>query len=238
MKNRPPIQAGRDHEFPAAFTLLELLSVIAILAILVALLFPTVGRFKDGANGAKCASNLRQLGVAAMAWSAENDGYIVPCDQGSDGAALWPGLLAPYVNLEFALNSPDKQPAIFRCPSSLKDFAPGEKEAYFVSYRANIAGPSQGVNGYHPKFTMLKAASVQPAGFVLLADGAPRKPSNWRGWFGTSTGDKDLLGFYHGEKANRLFLDGHVDAQALTGWTPMTQENWIQLGYSGTVRTY
>jgi len=221
-----------------AFTLLELLGVIAIVAVLFALLFPSINRYKDGANGVKCAANLRQLGAAAMTWSADNDGYIVPCDQGSDGAALWPALLAPYLDVEFTLGKADKQPPVYRCPSAIKDFSATEKAAYFVSYRANIAGPSQSANGYHPKFTMLKAASVNPSGFVLFADGAPRKPSNWRGWFGTSTGDKDLLGFYHGERANRLFLDGHVDSQELTGWTPMTQDNWTQLGYSGTVRTY
>ena len=228
----------RNRNRSLAFTLIELLGVVAIILVLVALLFPVTGRIKDNANGARCASNLRQIGVAALAWSADNDGNIVPCDQGSDGSALWPSLLAPYLNVEYAFNSANKQPAILRCPSSVKDFTTSEKGVYFVSYRANIAGPSQGANSYHPKFTTLKLASVNPAGFVLLADGAPRKPSNWRGWFGTSSGDKDLLGFYHGERANRLYADGHVDAHEVEGWTPMTQENWTQLGYSGTVRSY
>jgi prepilin-type processing-associated H-X9-DG protein len=167
----------------------------------------------------------------------DNDGYMIPCNQDAS-CALWPALLAPYLNTAFAFNDPNKQPSIYRCPSSVKDFSAAEQSAYFVSYRANIAGHSQGANAYHPKFTMLKLTAVNLGTFPLLADGAPRKPNNWRGWFGTSQGDKDLLGFYHGNKANRLFLDGHVDSHELAGWTPMTQDNWTKLGYSGTVPSY
>lgn len=236
MKIVPRHRAARRRR--AAFTLIELLSVIAVTAILLVLLFPVAGKVKDKANASRCAANLRQLGIAAMTWSAENDNYIVPCDQGSDGTALWPSLLAPYVGMEYELNTPARQPSLYHCPVSVSDFTPAERNAYFVSYRAAITGSSKSANSYHPKYTMLKASAVNPSGFVLLADGKPRKPTNWRGWFGTSSGDKDLLGFYHGDRANRLYLDGHVDSQELTGWTPMTQENWTQLGYSGTVRTY
>ena len=230
------IGSGRRQR--GGFTLIELLGVVVIVVLIAALLFPAFARIKERANSVKCTSNLRQIGAAALSWSAENDNYIVPCDQGADGSALWPAFLSSYLNVDYALNKSNKQPAIYRCPTSVPDFTPAESAAYFVSYRANIAGPSLGANTYHPKFSMLKVSSVIPSGFLLLADGAPRKPSNWRGWFGTSTGDKDLIGVYHNQRANRLFLDGHVDSHELDGWTPMTQSNWTQLGYSGTVRSY
>ena len=46
-----------------AFTLVELLIVIAIIALLAALLLPTLARGKAAAKSAACKSNLRQLGV-------------------------------------------------------------------------------------------------------------------------------------------------------------------------------
>src|SRR5213075_2999578 len=59
---------------PRGFTLVELLVVIAIIAILIAVLLPVVTAVKEQANRVKCASNLRQLGVAQQMYSSENRG--------------------------------------------------------------------------------------------------------------------------------------------------------------------
>lgn len=55
------------------FTLLELLLVIAILAMLAGMIFPVAGHVIARAETAKCASNLRQIGVAANAAANDND---------------------------------------------------------------------------------------------------------------------------------------------------------------------
>ncbi|HEX8910747.1 MAG TPA: type II secretion system protein [Humisphaera sp.] len=63
---------------PAArrgFTLVELLVVIGIIALLMSILLPTLGRVKEQANKIKCGSNLRQLGMAFTSYTQRNQGY-------------------------------------------------------------------------------------------------------------------------------------------------------------------
>jgi prepilin-type processing-associated H-X9-DG protein/prepilin-type N-terminal cleavage/methylation domain-containing protein len=68
----------RDHSCERAFTLIELLAVIAIIAVLVGLLFPAIRSAQEKAWAASCFSNLKQFGVANLMYVAEHDGWAVP----------------------------------------------------------------------------------------------------------------------------------------------------------------
>lgn len=62
----------------SAFTLIELLTVIAIIGILAAILVPTVSKVRATAQKSVCASNLRQVGIAMLAYTMDNKAGGIP----------------------------------------------------------------------------------------------------------------------------------------------------------------
>jgi len=58
---------------PPGFTLIELLVVISIIALLIGILLPALGKARDAARGAACLSNIRQLAISFYAYATDNE---------------------------------------------------------------------------------------------------------------------------------------------------------------------
>jgi prepilin-type N-terminal cleavage/methylation domain-containing protein/prepilin-type processing-associated H-X9-DG protein len=67
-----------------AFTLLELLIVISIIALLAAILFPVFVRVREQARRASCQSNLKQIGLGMMQYTQDNDAHFPLLFSGAD----------------------------------------------------------------------------------------------------------------------------------------------------------
>jgi type II secretory pathway pseudopilin PulG len=81
-------EAGRRQQ--RAFALVELMVVILTLAVLAALVAPALARSDDDSKRMVCVNNLRQLGMAANMYPADNDDYLAFCNW---GFTPWPGWL-------------------------------------------------------------------------------------------------------------------------------------------------
>jgi prepilin-type N-terminal cleavage/methylation domain-containing protein/prepilin-type processing-associated H-X9-DG protein len=69
-----------------AFTLVELLVVIGIIALLISILIPALNKARKGAMSVQCLSNLRSIGQAIMQYSIANRGSVMPTTFNTGGA--------------------------------------------------------------------------------------------------------------------------------------------------------
>ena len=107
----------------SGFTLVELLVVVGIVVILVALMMPALGRAREQARRVQCASNLRQVTIATLAYAGANRGTMPqPADwphrpydwiywgRAQVNANLSESTIAPYLGRPV-------NPGVLRCPS-------------------------------------------------------------------------------------------------------------------------
>ncbi|BCM88892.1 hypothetical protein IAD21_00734 [Abditibacteriota bacterium] len=100
---------GYREYFHKAFTLIELLIVIAIIAILAAILFPVFARTRENARRASCQSNLKQIGLGMLQYAQDYDEtYSGSYKNSPNGRIHWGELIFPYT----------KSSQIYICPSN------------------------------------------------------------------------------------------------------------------------
>lgn len=229
--------SGRSRQ---GFSLIELLVAIGIIVILVSLLFPFAKNQIEAANAAKCLGNLRQIGVAAHQWMAENnnrmiytrpqDGSSVPSSDPSRQSWVW--LLAPYVGYTGDFASTEPCPAVFRCPSSASMTVRQDRT---YCYNSTSASPGSGLGnmwgGYDESGRPIGKSALaiaHPSTYVMVFDvllndnrKIPWKNNDscqWQVSYETKfpPGDPDVSRPHYQNRAmNLLFYDGHAARHSL-----------------------
>ena len=140
-----------------AFTLIELLTVIAIIGILAAIIIPTVGKVRSSATSATCKSNLRQLAMGVILYAGDNKDRI-PTNLykgiGSTYTGLDQGALVSYIGPYLGNGSKVIAPAFIRtleCPAHMaakgdpSNTVPAPTSSYMILNGTN--SPFNNVNG-------------------------------------------------------------------------------------------
>lgn len=168
----------QSSPFRRAFTLIELLTVIAIIGILAAIIIPTVGRVRQSARAAQCKSNLRQIGAGLHLYAADNKdrlpfGLTQPQSPGT-GNFVWHRAILPYIGVQDADRYDNKQSPVLLCPGAIQ---PQTSPATFSHYIANSKLMPQSWTGTIARPTLGRI--TRASSLVAVADGFQRFDATW-----------------------------------------------------------
>jgi prepilin-type N-terminal cleavage/methylation domain-containing protein len=201
-----------------AFTLIELLVVITIIAVLAAMLLPTLSTIRDAAKGTICCTNLRQIGMGASGYSLDHEGQIPPVkmDLANGSGTSWMSIIAPYIEAANDANKNGEQEwgeyrtnGVIKCPIykyKPTPFQPGYAMNNFLLWPVssdNNSSKADGTsyfNGPSKAINLIDSMITYKSARMFVAD---------------TTSDENLWGYLdctyrHRQRAGSLLFDGHT----------------------------
>ena len=178
------------------FTLIELLVVISIIALLVSILMPGLGRVRELANRVKCAANVSAIGKALVVYQGSNQDSFPYFNLDGNATNTWEGITGscnanPQVvptaatsvsSLLFMLVRDGQQISLFVCPSISTDSVDANTKDANGTYHYDFMASRCVSYSYQAPMTVSGAmvsgcSSNSDSGLVILADKTPYKNS-------------------------------------------------------------
>ncbi|HEX8915902.1 MAG TPA: type II secretion system protein [Humisphaera sp.] len=224
----PPADRRRPSSRPA-FTLVELLVVIGIIALLMSILLPTLGRVRREARITQCLSNVRQLGIAFHGYVNQNNGQSLRYDPTYD--KFWMNQLrGSYGDANVIRTCPEAEEKSYGWGDMTRAWGPDAsgggnffKDDY-GSYGFNgwmhtaYPGPSHRMNAREQTNIPVFADAVWVDGWPRETDPVPADLTK-----GSQSGMPSMgrfMSWRHGKTTNVVFLDGHASRLFLSElWT-------------------
>lgn len=183
---------------PHAYTLLELLLTLVIVAILIALLALSSARALGSSRQVACSANLRQIDVAIVSYEIDFDGYFP--DVNTTTASWWDEV-TPYL----------KNTAVLQCPvHTLTAFQLGNRKPTAANYAMNWTLGANHNTSYRRKSAILSSPEntmlVTEAGLSSNGTAVPQLDGSWLLQCAQAYNGG---GVHHGGN-NILWCDGHV----------------------------
>jgi prepilin-type N-terminal cleavage/methylation domain-containing protein/prepilin-type processing-associated H-X9-DG protein len=205
------------------FTLVELLVVIGIIAVLIAILLPSLSKAREQANSVKCASNMRQIYLGAVLYGNTYKGFIMPSRVGSGSATedYWCGVNV--LGAMFSDNTGSSQQSLntiakfLTCPSNVRPKNPSSGFSVDYTYNSNLGDDraypwDAGYNPTYASWALFKQWSNVPQNVIMATESAAIIRTNDERFseVGDLTWKKRNIGWPHRQKCNILFCDGVV----------------------------